>query len=100
MPVNFKLRTIERERERERQRETETERNACARESSRRDAWDMGKERIYYRFHILYISHYNAMFMKFQWTLRAIERERERERERSRRDALSTVHWDTGKDGI
>ncbi len=36
--------------------------------------------------------------MKFQWTLRAIEREL-RERERSRRDALSTTH-ETGKERI
>ncbi len=42
-----------------------------------RTDWDMGKERVYYRFHILYSSHYNAMFMKFQWTSRSIERERE-----------------------
>ncbi len=54
MPVNFKLRAIARERERERERE-----------SSRPDALstmncDTGKERIYYRFHILYSSHYYA----------------------------------------
>ncbi len=52
-------RVRERERERERVRERERESTPAVAHFQKRTDWNTGKERIYYRFHILWSSYYN-----------------------------------------